>query len=264
MELTPSLRAWLVENCGVASDSSEEEFRKAAADSLASGQLTIAKLAELSIEESIQAQPELEEVEAKNTEVDQLRSEFQSSLADLTKTVGDLVKGQAVSAEAQQVQPSAGTKAVAAKAQQVRVVGAEERYDSSKTAAICPKGHVRSGQVAEFGGRALDMPSQLDKAISGAYFKWAVNQSTGGFNVPRQLKMTEHDNQLMEYALHKCAWSGVVGGEGTDAGGSKIDGRSCKGRCSGLGRCLRSCISNSLGSCLCWCLSLASCSSRGN
>ena len=219
MEMTPQLRAWLVENFAVPVDASEEDFKAAAMKALDEGVLSVQQLATLSAKEeaeAVVAEPQVEEKQDSNEAIEELaksvaqiaaRLDYQDvkEAAPQTKSVGQKMMASAPAND------------------DVRVIGAEERYSSTKSAAINPAGHVKAGQVAEIYGRALDMPSQLDKAVSGAYFKWALNNSGG--QVPRALRMTEHDNQLMEYAFRNCSWSGVIGGAGTDNGATKIDNR---------------------------------------
>ena len=203
MELTPQLRAWLVENCGVASDASDEEFKAAAIAALDSAQLTVFDLSKLCTAEEEQ-QPELKT----DAEPEAIVEEGKGNLDMLSKTIATIAaRLDAIDRPVKAAQPEAtmslGSKAMATTSSaNVRVRGAEEQYSSTKSAAICPVGHVKAGQQAEIAGRSLDSPSQLDKAVSGAYFKWALNQSSGGQGVPRGLRMTEHDNHLMQYALH--------------------------------------------------------------
>jgi len=236
MELTPQLRAWLVENCAVATDASDEDFKAAAIKALDEGVLTVAKLAELSAkDESAVDEKEVAAVAAEAETIVEaveepadkaVAAELLKAINGLSAKVDSLEKSRAVVPTKAQTQPSEGQKMMASTpASNVRVVGAEEQYSDAKSAAICPSKHIRAGQQAEIFGRTLDNPSQLDKAVAGAYFKWCLNNS-GGSNVPRALRMTDHDNQLMQHAMHKMAWTGIIGGTGTEgSGATKVDGR---------------------------------------
>lgn len=242
MELTPQLRAWLVENCDVAAESSEEDFKAAAMNALNSGQLSVAKLHELTQvkEEETVETAEVEAIE-KEEVVETVVAEVQQqdddesakafgllaeAISGLSKKIDSIDKKAAAPAPAPIAAPEAtkGSKVMAS--QNIRVRGAEELYSSTKGAAICPEKHVRAGEQAHIFGRPLETPSQLDKAVSGAYFKWCLNAGSSAGNVPRSLRMTEHDEQLMKYAMHNMAWTGLIGGEGTDSSGAtKVDGR---------------------------------------
>lgn len=98
---------------------------------------------------------------------------------------------------------------------QVRVKSAVERYDGSTKRAVYPaftragtKG-FNAGAPASYCGRPLMEPSELNKALAGAYFKWSLQgQLKSEPDMPRWVRMTEHDKELMEYALRECEWTG--------------------------------------------------------
>lgn len=114
----------------------------------------------------------------------------------------------------------------------VRVKTAVERYSQAR-------GEARWGEKAKHAdlrgrrvsfpseegpgmGRPLDTPSVADKAIAGAWFKFALH--SGGYNdLPPRYRMSEHDWELVKYALHELPWTGVIGGEeGTPIDGQKL------------------------------------------
>lgn len=112
------------------------------------------------------------------------------------------------------------------KGTRIRVKEAAEQYDSTKKAAIYPmvrgyKGgigavHPMAGQPATIAGRALDHPSDRDKAVSLAFFRHQVSRSNKR-EIPQWARMTEHDREMLLYAAHNEKWTGVI----TD-GGSEI------------------------------------------
>lgn len=110
-----------------------------------------------------------------------------------------------------------------AKDVRVRVKSAVEQYDGTKTKAVysadCKHLELR-GKQAHTGvdGHYLDMPSRLDRAISGAWFKFRVNVACkeAGILIPRCYKLTEHDNDLVRYALHEMPFVGGAGVRGED------------------------------------------------
>jgi hypothetical protein len=112
----------------------------------------------------------------------------------------------------------------------VRVKGAHERYNASRKEAFWPSDHrykhLQNKRVTlpdENGvgmGRALDHPSELDKAVAGVYAKWLANLTNQGEALPPGWKMTDHDWDLLNYAIHEMKWTGCLGGKD----GEPIDG----------------------------------------
>jgi HK97 family phage major capsid protein len=104
--------------------------------------------------------------------------------------------------------------------QLIRVRGAHEQYDGTKRAATYPmqtsKGmrHPLAGQPVVVGEnrRQVDMPSDRDKAISGAWFKWHVASQLAP-NVPAAWRLNDHEKDLLQYALRHEKWGGVIGGD---------------------------------------------------
>jgi HK97 family phage major capsid protein len=78
---------------------------------------------------------------------------------------------------------------------------------------------VMSTQKGE-GAHAINHPSQLDLAVCGAWFKLAAHSAARGYGgAPLGLKLTEHDHQLINYAIHEMAFTGSVGSvAGSDDG----------------------------------------------
>lgn len=110
---------------------------------------------------------------------------------------------------------------------QVRSIGAHERYDTSRKSVNFPdrteRGvkHPFAGQRVFEGGskgmRYIDEPSELEQAINGAYVKFAIRSEKGGnHGIPAALRMTEHDEELIKFALQNHKWGGVVGGVGSE------------------------------------------------
>ncbi len=97
-----------------------------------------------------------------------------------------------------------------------RVKGIAEKYSHTKSEILYPaqkKGgmaHPFAGQKAMYQGEQLMTPSRLGKAVSQAYFKWCLANGNNPHDIPRGLKMTDEDRDLVNYALHEMEWSGVV------------------------------------------------------
>jgi len=249
MKLTAAIKKWLVDAGLAAANASDDEFKSAAADALMKGTLTAAKLEELT------ADPQAKEA-------DQFTSKLDLILENQTK------QGERLNALEQRgpetpkndPAPNGGKAATGAtggntppterKASRfelefagspgseagidtpaVRLVGADDRYDKSKTSqrfpAVTSKGapHPFAGQPvtegAQAGGRIIDAASDCERAVCGAYLKWAIRSEKGGdAGIPPAMRMTEHDRDLVQYALHEMKWGGAIHGTGIDTPGA--------------------------------------------
>ncbi len=107
----------------------------------------------------------------------------------------------------------------------IRVRGAHEQYDGTKTAATYPlktnRGvmHPNAGQPVRIGNRQLDLPSQRDQAIMGAWLKWHWGCQLAP-QVPAALRLNDHEKDLLQFALKHERWGGVIHGEGSEDTGS--------------------------------------------
>lgn len=103
----------------------------------------------------------------------------------------------------------------------VDVKTVKDMYDNTKTDVVFGQttkaggAHPYAGRKAfEFtdaGQRQLESQSDLEKAVNGAYVKLQVNAQCR--DVPRSLRLTDHDKELLKYALHEMKWGGVIGGD---------------------------------------------------
>jgi HK97 family phage major capsid protein len=57
-------------------------------------------------------------------------------------------------------------------------------------------------------GQPINTLSDLDKAICGAFFKWHLSKNHAGQPLPEAAKMTDHDRELMAFAINELPWSG--------------------------------------------------------
>lgn len=236
MKLTKMLKDRLVALKVATADATDDEFRKAAAAALADGQLTLDELTKLTADadadkaDSLEAklQAILDSQKATGERLAKLEgARLSGSVTTLPGGGADLDKAFAGGTDDADDDGDAGTKG----AGNVRVKGAHEQYDTARKTAYFPerntKGqpHPFAGQRAFEGGdkgrRYLDEPSELEKAVNGAYIKWAIASEMGGERrVPAQLRMTDHDKQLIDFALHEMKWGGVIGGDGSEADGA--------------------------------------------
>lgn len=126
-------------------------------------------------------------------------------------------------------QPNANTNATTATKNMVRVKEAHEQYSTTRKSLLFPTvtktghRHPMAERPATFCKRQLNEPSELDAAICGAFFKFMVTQ--GMQQIPRFLKMTEHDHQLVKYAIHNLEWRGYVGGDAESEGTQWVNGK---------------------------------------
>lgn len=214
MRVTANLKAFVVAKAWVDASATDDQIKSAVGLKLMSGDLTPDKLAELTKEVSPPGQ----------------------SIAALVATeVAKAVAGLSLQQPVQPakdpivagVQKAGGPNPGAVLAEvapaitpEIRVKSAVECYEHTKRQAIYPEktamgsAHPFANRPAVHMGRALDMPSDRDKAIAGAYFKFALASSCPealhSHMIPRGLRMTDHDKDLIEWAKRNSSWVGVL------------------------------------------------------
>jgi HK97 family phage major capsid protein len=220
MKTTPALKDWLVDNTELAAEATDDEVKLAVADALFSETLTKDKYQELT---------EDKEANALKGQLDDIQKLLQQQRADILKqaeeskapfkTPSSLEKKFA---EADEKKPDDGKP-------DIKVKGPKDWYDSTTKAAVYPSQlksgrlHPRAGMpvieggggVEGIGARQLEHPSELSRAICGAYMKRVFNQQLKG-SVPPWLTMNDHDRELVKYAVANCKWAGVLHGAGTE------------------------------------------------
>ncbi len=245
MNLTPVFKSWLIENCDVSKDATDDEFRKAAGDALVKGTLSPAKMIELSKEpESKEANDLIGEVRALNTNISKLvaagqeKKAEEGSTATATATAGtkepETKKVETKEKEPETKKPEKVTwlsKMITRMGDDgstlmgddgARVKGPHERYDDTKMSLTYPSTtksgspHPSAGRpVLDFNerGRVMQTSSELDMAISGAFAKFLVScsQRGGSRNFGFQA-LPQHDKELLCYAMENCLWSGSSDG----------------------------------------------------
>lgn len=250
MRMTAKLKGWLVDSGRANQESSETELKSAAAQALVDGDLSAETLGDLQTEEvaenpvdklasaiekaigpvadAVKANAEALAEMRTATSSEEVAAEIQEKASATADVVADAFADESVGREVQKSNPDL-TKSLAGNgAANVRVKGAHEQYSDTKSAARYSEYHKNSflrSKPAQLAGRNLDHSSELDKAIVGAWFKYCANASSRG-QLPRGLKMTEHDKQLVQYAMHEKAWTGIINGSGSeDHGAIKVDNR---------------------------------------
>ncbi len=220
MNLNSTIKKWLVDHCEVKNDATDEEFRTSLAKALADGKLSAADLVEMQKDK---------DADAANVYMQKLDS-LQNMLEKFAES---LVAKQAEKPEPEPAPEPAPVKSVGdlpkdltnpgeEKDGEVRVKGAWVQYSTTTKSMQYPaftkagRPHPMAGrQVIDFNesGRPLNEPSDLDKAVAGAYAKYAINVSrhkgskTYGFQT-----LSDHDKELLQFAMKELPWSGSTDG----------------------------------------------------
>lgn len=251
MIITAKTKGWLVKNCDVDSDASISEFKAAAAEALMSGDLSPSKFKELS---ETDEDRDTEEFKGMLTELKDALAELRASEkssddddaaedeVDGGKSVPASTKGKAPGGT--KSGPSRMEKMISSigarlpdsgegetKAFSIRVKEAADSYSTTKSALHYPKTtekgkeHPLAGhRVTDYStGRALDEPSERDKAVAGA---WAIFEIQRVKMKSRRLAfdaLPHHTKELLCYAMENEKWGGASdGGNDADIQGRKL------------------------------------------
>jgi HK97 family phage major capsid protein len=96
-----------------------------------------------------------------------------------------------------------------------RVKSAAEMYDDTKSALHYPaltksqRPHAFAGERVMMDGRALNTPSDRDRAISGAWGKFICNAAVKGSRTMGWMSLPDHDKELILYAMEHKEWGGT-------------------------------------------------------
>jgi len=223
MPITEALKTWLVKNEFAQDGQTDDEYRLAAGKALADGKLTPVKYAELCTDKdakkadeigdkldmvigsisklaeamTVQKQVVPEKKEEKKEEPEDKKSEDTPEPTGVKKVIAS----------------QGGTSDDSEKTAEVRVKAVREMYDSTKRGMTYPastklgRPHSKAGQPVVHMGRALDEPSQLDKAYAGVFAKWQIVSSMrgasplNGFNA-----LSEHEKNLLTDLAENGEW----------------------------------------------------------
>jgi len=227
--LTTALKEFAIANLGCSKSSSDSDFRKAIALSLAGsgphkGKITPSQLKSL----AAQADAPVKKKKAAPASTGMSQEQIDEIVS---KSVEAALKKHGVSkSDASDLTPAALFGGSGS--HNIRIKSVADRYSTTTTKAFYPetsgsgdlvRKHALAGRPAEYDFRQLDHPSDLAKAVSGAYYKWAVSKSAGIGEIPRHLKMTDHDYDLINYAARELPWTGII--KGSYAGEVAVDGQ---------------------------------------
>lgn len=237
MKVTASLKQLLQSEKGVKPDATEQEYRKACAMAMASDDSFHEKyLATQNDDDAKGGAAIVTALEALNKRLDKVEG-----MSDPSKGLRGNAPGMPGSQPDNDPDgPTLFERSISAGAAEridsVRVKSARERYDGTKRAMMFPS-QTRDGKSHPLAGKpvmdshyakngiaphAIYEPSQLDMAAAGAWIKFGLHQEKGGHGIPYQLRMTDHDWDLVQWMLHECEFSGVV--HGGEVGGTEADG----------------------------------------
>jgi len=217
MNLTEMLKSWLVKNCGVAKDATDDEFRKAAAAALVKGTLTPAKMEKLTIEEGDEKAVETlghlaKSIDSPTSQMED--GELEKSAEPDTKQVGSRRFSKMVSS-------MGGTPVeIDGKSVDIRVKEAAEQYDTTRKSLSYPETtkngapHPLAGQRVKDAGRTIDAPSEQDKALAGAWAKFQIRTAQQGGIAERGFAMlTDHEKSLLFYMADNSDFDASMNGK---------------------------------------------------
>jgi hypothetical protein len=248
MNITTQLKAWLVENCGIKEDATDDEFRKAAGEAMAEGKLTGEKYVELTTEKDDEVDEFGKKLDALTDKIGKLTTLLAEDRKEPEKKEPEAKEPEKKETkEPEAKEPSRFTKMVTemggtpleieGKGVEVRVKEAAEMYGTTKTALIHPaatkagKANPRAGQpVMDYSenGRALNTASDRDKAVAGAFAKFMVNMAwKGGSRTLGWQTLPQHDKELVLYAFKEMNFVGASAAN-TDKSYADIQNRRLK------------------------------------
>ena len=221
-KLTKALKDFAVATLGVLATATDAEFRKSVAMSLAGmgahkGKITVKQLKELTKGDPATPPPAPKKKAAPVLDQKALDAAIKAGVDAALKASG-VVKATAVGITPEQLFAKSSPHAI-------RVTAAADQYSSVATKAFYPaeigKGesvrkHAFAGRPVEHNFQQMEHPSDRAKAVSGAYYKWCISKSAMPHEIPRHLKMTDHDMDLVNYAAREMAWTGIVKGRSED------------------------------------------------
>lgn len=237
MKITLKLKQHMTEKFAVAADATDEVIKKAVAERITSGELELETVKSLTAAEPTGAEQKVQSLV--NDAVTKAMGPVLDQLKAMTGAKGG--DGAALETKATLVAPAtpAAPPSDAAKAfnaaaalsgstdTQVRVKSVVEQFNDTRTAATYCKSSnpylakAFAGQQVQAGSGScytLDMPTDRQKAIAGAWFKnMAVKAMRGaGRTIPSEFQLKEIDRQLLQYAVHECKFVGPIGWQGNE------------------------------------------------
>lgn len=218
-----SLKSWLTKTWGVPADANDDAFNAALGQSWLSEddtkKMTPDLFKELNTDAATKAAGEFD------AKLDKLLALTEKNAAEIAELKAKPMMGIS---DAAPLMPLDLNKAFAAGARPsgsdddaaVRVKSVTERFKSQRGSLNYPTmrksinlPHDMAGQPVIDGltGRQLESPSELDKAVSGMYFRYVMNKTFGANpDLPHSLRWNEQDQGLWDYAIREMEWGGEI------------------------------------------------------
>ena len=234
LKVTPALKAHAVAQKWVGEKATDDEIRKATGQKLFAGAIKASELAKLTGaagSKDTDTNPKSPKPAGKGAAAGGTKD------ADIAGLVEKAVAAALKSRDDAAGSPSAAVGLVVptpaqmfGKANVTRVKSAAEQYDATTKSAVIPSNFRKdgsggrrpdAGQPATHAGKALNHPSQRDKAVAAAWVKWCVTHTHGPAGVPESLRLTDSDRDLCAYAMHEMAFTGFI--KGRPVKGKKLD-----------------------------------------
>lgn len=255
MKLTKALRKWAIQNSDVEPNATDEVVKGVIASALVEGDLSTDDFKSMSMtqedKDSLEFKSLLTDLastirELKNSSTDDEDSD------DINDVDDDTVDGEEAPKKGakptgtkggEKPQPSRFTKMLSSVQGSrlgfdadadidVRVKEAAESYSTTKSALHYPSEPGRNGKMHSFAGqrvvdgatnRPLDNPSELDKAVAGAWGKFMVNAAKLKSKSLALGQLQQHDKELIYYAMENMNWGGSTdGGDYADIKGRRL------------------------------------------
>lgn len=233
MKLTKRLKGWLVANCDVEPNSTDDEFKMAAGTAMVEGKLTREKYIDLTKDEGEDDANEFAEKldkmtgsieklvtalsvkeDSKEGEKATLAEKEEEAISDEKKASLEREK-QMEGTVSKMIASQGGTPTDPNGGPNVRMKAAIESYDDTKTAMVYPgrtqKGtpHPLAGKQVAVHGRPLDSPTPLKQALAGVWAKFRIASVTPRIagNSQRAYEMlNEHEKGLFQHLVEREEW----------------------------------------------------------
>ncbi len=220
MKITAKLVEWLVKECGIKADASQDEMKAAAAKAMVEGKLPGEKYVELTKD------PDAEKATALETKLDRMADALEKAVAAMAKPA----EKEAGKAAAPAATKEAKTESKMAKLfrmggsvedwDDARVKGAIERYsDEGRTKLFHPSttkegrpNPLANSPVRDFaeseGGRDLDSLTDRDKAVAGAWGQYMFRSIHMKSRSAAWAATPPHQKEVILWAMDNQKWSG--------------------------------------------------------
>jgi HK97 family phage major capsid protein len=230
--MSPQLKQYLVANHGLAADADDAAAKSLLGELVATGQISLDKVKELSVARSDVEQRVQGMIDASVAKhFDAFKTELKGMLTPApaqpqgtpAPAADPTLQGPSQSKAAYLASTSTDPGTSEANPA-IRVKSVVEQFDDTRTAATYDKSQneflrkhfvgrrVNIGEGIGMPTRDLDMPTERSKAIAGAWFKRLIGKAyrETGRPIPQQFRLTELDQKLVGYAIHECKFVGPV------------------------------------------------------